>query len=225
MTTRTTLQQFMNQQGVREGWDRYPNATESAHIERLALASGVIPAALKDIFECYQNNEFDIETMPAWLEANKVSRAHLWPGVGTYALITKAFCGPLDLKARADLIERVGEVQADAYAIQCGLRDAKDFKTKGKAPEGAEASLNGDIHRLEVEVAAKQAELAKAKAALPVVKEASSTNPFFAGAPDPKWLQGALKSLGTKKVTELARAARSKQAPFGRTIDGRPLRG
>jgi hypothetical protein len=222
----TTLQQFRNEHkdltGVREGWDRYPSSTEAAEIERVALASGVVPSALQDIFLCYSNNEFDINSLPAWLEINKLTRPHLWPGVGIYALIQKAFCGPLDLKARADLIETVGEVQADAYAIQCGLASAKDFKTKGKAPEGAEASLNGDIHRLEVEVAAKQAELAKAKSALPADKP--STNPFFAGAPDPKWLEAALKGMGTKAVAALARSARSKQAPFGRTIDGRPLR-
>ncbi len=223
----TTLQQFMNQHkelnGTREGWDRYPTKAESAEIERRALASGVVPSALQDIFLCYSNNEFDLESMDAWLGANKLTRPHLWPGVGIYGLIEKAFGGELNLKARADLIEQVGEAQADAYAMQYGLRDAKDFKTQGKAPEGAEANLNSDIHRLEVEIAAKQAELNKARAALPAEKP--STNPFFKGAPDPKWLEGALKAMGTRKVAELARAARSKQAPFGRTIDGRPLRG
>ena len=223
----TTLAQYMNQHkdlnGTREGWDRYPTTEESAAIERRALASGVIPSALSDIFECYINNEFDLESMQPWLEAQKLTRPHLWPGVGIYSLLEKAFGGELNLKARADLIEQVGEAQADAYAMQYGLKDAKDFKTQGKTPEGAEASLNGEIHRLEVEAAAAQAKLAAAKAALPAEKP--SSNPFFKGAPDPKWLEGALKAMGTRKVAELARSARSKQAPFGRTIDGRPLRG
>lgn len=224
----TTLEQFRAQhketfQGAREGWERYPNATESEAIERLALASGVIPAALQDIFFCYTNNEFDINSMPAWLSANKLTRPHLWPGVGTYALVDKAFGGPLNLKARADLVERVGEAQADAYAMQYGLKDAKDFKTKGKAPEGAEANLNGEIHRLEVEKARIEADLAKAKAALP--QDKPSSNPFFRGPADPKWLESAIKSMGTKVVADLARSARSKQAPFGRDIAGRPLRG
>jgi hypothetical protein len=146
----TTLQQFLNERrdltdDTRKGWERYPDKAESAEIERRALASGIQASAVKDVFEAYTRNDFDLNSMDVWLEEQKVTRSHLWPEVGVYALAAEAFSenGVLNLTARSKLVLEVGEAQAEAMAKQWGLQSLKDFKTHGKRPDNADQSLNG----------------------------------------------------------------------------------
>lgn len=211
---------------ARKGWEKYPDKFESEQIDHRCREAGMLASAIStDAFDAYIRGEYDLNTMELWLDEQKTRRPHLFPDVGQCALEARAFMetGVLDLKARGELVNLIGQANAEARAKEWGLRDLKDFRTQGRRPCGADLMLHEQQAKLEKEIAERQRALAAIRSTLPPEPGASS-NPFTRllrpdGTRDESvaaHIVGMIRAMGTKKVEEIA-------AAVGRRLDGSPI--
>jgi hypothetical protein len=226
----TTLEQFTNNRRDltthrRTGLDVFPDHEASAELERVALEHGVKASAIPEIFFFYTGDpkrkilpEFNLgDSYTAWLEEMKAgARPHLFTTSDSYALAAEAFSenGVMNLSARSKLILEVGEKQAEAMAVQWGLQPTgpgksalQDFKTHGKRPDPANQTMATEALKLQAEIDERQAKLNQIQKAIP--PPAASSNPFdrLTGEALAKWLEGAVKAMGTARVAAIAAAA------------------
>jgi hypothetical protein len=179
----------------------------------------------REPFEAFARREFtNLEdtgphSLGEWLFAQKGDdtrpglRPHIFTDFtgGQFDLERRGFLEG-NITARAQLVNLIGENDANARAQDWGLNGLADF-TKGKAkePDNAIVALNEQRRKLEKQIARDTAALETINKAAPdpdKVAISSANNPFARGPSFNVTAQGQLvKRLGVDKARAIARAA------------------
>lgn len=113
-----------------------PSPFETEAIAAHIAAAGMLPSAINEASDDFAAGKLGADNIAAWIEQQRAVRPYLWAAKGEAELESAAFGenGKVNLKARSELLQKLGQAAADARAVAWGLKNFGDYSTRPTRP-------------------------------------------------------------------------------------------